>query len=159
MNDALHAVVAGRQFSLTSDGVVAAAAQQLPEPLRDHFCVVGGRRYPPKQVLALVTGLDRADFTTHQARRVLRRMGFFCGRRERPGDHAGRPDAGHLPHGGHEADALRPYIGQWVAQDGLDVLVVAETPEEVVAWLQRHDRAGAVFRVPTDPTRAGAAPA
>jgi hypothetical protein len=26
--------------------------------------LVRGRRFPPKQVLAAVTGLDRADFTT-----------------------------------------------------------------------------------------------
>jgi len=38
--------------------------------------VINGRRWPPKQVLALVTGLDRADFTTHQARRALTRLGF-----------------------------------------------------------------------------------
>ena len=30
-----------------------------PEPIREHFVVISGRRWPPKQVLALVTGLDR----------------------------------------------------------------------------------------------------
>jgi hypothetical protein len=34
----------------------------------DHFAVVNGRRFPPKQVISLVTGLDRADFNMHQAR-------------------------------------------------------------------------------------------
>ena len=33
----------------------------------------GGRPFPPKQVICLATGLDRADFTTHQARRILTR--------------------------------------------------------------------------------------
>jgi hypothetical protein len=35
-------------------------------------------------VIALATGLDRADFTTHQARRILRRLGFTAARRTRP---------------------------------------------------------------------------
>lgn len=48
----------------------------MPEPLRGHYVLVEGRRYPPKQVLSLATGLDRADFATHQARRTLKRLGF-----------------------------------------------------------------------------------
>src|SRR5215475_2754736 len=55
----------------------------LPEPIHEHFVVINGRRWPPKQVLALVTGLDRADFTTHQARRALARLGFPAGRAAR----------------------------------------------------------------------------
>ncbi|MGQ0717262.1 MAG: hypothetical protein ACT4NP_08080 [Pseudonocardiales bacterium] len=39
-----------------------------PEPIREHYVVIGWRRYPPKQGLAAVTGLDRGDFTTQQAR-------------------------------------------------------------------------------------------
>ncbi|HMD25560.1 MAG TPA: hypothetical protein VKH61_15795, partial [Streptosporangiaceae bacterium] len=48
--------------------------------IHEHFVVINGRRWPPKQVLALVTGLDRADFTTHQARRALTRLGFPAAR-------------------------------------------------------------------------------
>ncbi len=53
----------------------------LPEPISIHYAVIGARRYPPKQVIGLVTGIDRADFTTHQARRVLMGLGFAAGRR------------------------------------------------------------------------------
>ena len=49
-------------------------------PVHEHYVVVGGRRFPPKQVLSCVTGLDRADFTTHQARRILKRLGFVAAR-------------------------------------------------------------------------------
>lgn len=56
--------VAGRRFMLEREQVEAAVADKLPEPLREHFVVVGGRRYPPKQVLEAATGVDRADFTT-----------------------------------------------------------------------------------------------
>jgi hypothetical protein len=61
------------------------------------------------------------------------------------------------PHGGRQAEALRPYVGQWVALDGpTDVLVAADTPQEVLAWLARHKRRAAygMFRVPASVTEA-----
>jgi hypothetical protein len=113
--------------------------------------VVGGRRFPPKQVISAVTGLDRADFNTHQARQVLRRLGFTVGRKPDGSTGAGASVGRPGPHGGREADALRPFLGRWVAQRGLDVLVAADTPEAVLAWLERHnEKADAMFRVPLD---------
>ena len=58
--------VSGHRYELDRDGVQAALEGVLPEPIHEHFVVINGRRWPPKQVLALVTGLDRADFTTHR---------------------------------------------------------------------------------------------
>ena len=52
-----------------------------PEPLKDHFVVINRRRYPPKQVIEALTGLDRAEFTTHDARRIVTGLGFAAGRR------------------------------------------------------------------------------
>jgi len=132
--------------------------------------VINGRRWPPKQVLALVTGLDRADFTTHQARRALTRLGFPAGRAASPrGRHpvvsrAATP----LPSAASGADgrpallteALRPFIGLWVAVRGDDVLVAAPSPKEVVAWLAQHrQRAQSMFRVvDSEQAITGAAP-
>lgn len=147
----LSVTVAGSTFELDRTLVEERLADVLPDPLTDHYAVVGGRRYPPKQVIALVTGTDRADFATHQARRILRRLGFHVGRKS---DIVARPSGPSEdgPHGGAEAEALRPYIGQWVAQRGLEVLVAADTPQEVVEWLHRHDiEADGVFRVPGRP--------
>jgi hypothetical protein len=47
-----------------------------------------------------------------------------------------------------------------VAQRGLEVLVTADTPQAVLAWLERHNQqADAMFRVPGDETEAaGMAP-
>jgi hypothetical protein len=73
--------VAGESFELDATRVEHALAGLDPEPIREHYVVVGSRRYPPKQVLAAVTRLDRADFTTHQARSILRRLGFGVHRR------------------------------------------------------------------------------
>jgi hypothetical protein len=67
-----------------------------------------------------------------------------------------------LPHGGTQAIALAPYIGQWVAlRTPTEVLVAGDSPEEVLNWLaQRRLSADyGMLRVPTDGTlAAGAAP-
>jgi hypothetical protein len=149
--------IAGQRFELDPEGVERRMGGVLPDPVAQHYVVVNGFRYPPKQVIGLVTGLDRADFTTHHARRILMRLGFGTGRRE-------------ASHAGHREDrqtaeprltsALRPLAGRWVAVEGDDVLVAAGTPHEVVAWLSRHGRcADSMFRVPEDEAAAsGLAP-
>ena len=137
----------------------AALAGELPEPVRDHFVVVGSRRFPLKQEIRAVTGLDRADFTTHQARRILSRLGFQVGRRSGPRED-GEPPPARGPHGGRQADALRPFVGKWVALgDPYEVLVAADSPQEVLGWLARHGRRahGGMFRVPATAAEAEAA--
>jgi hypothetical protein len=148
-------VIAGNRFELQRSAIRHAMRKVLPEPLNEHYVVIGGRRYPPKQVIATVTGLDRADFTTHQARRILLRLGFPAARRTRkPGANAQRRSQGRdTP---SRADALRPYIGQWVATDGDEVLVAAENPAQVVGWLAEHGQtAESMFRVPENDQAAG----
>lgn len=142
-------IVAGQRFPLDRELVERTLSGELPDPVRDHYVVVAGRRYPPKQVLAAVTGLDRADFTTHQARRILTRLGFVAGRRSRDDSAAALPDRAG-PHGGRQAEALRPYVGKWVALSApTEVLVAADSPQEVLAWLARHGRkAWGMFPVP-----------
>lgn len=161
--------VSGHQYSLDPRGVEAALHGELPEPIHEHFVVINGRRWPPKQVLALVTGLDRADFTTHQARRALTRLGFPAGRAASPRGRQPVPPAVATPpatasgasgRSAPLAEALRPFIGLWVAVRGDDVLVAAHSPKEVVAWLAQHgQRAQSMFRV-ADSEKAitGAAP-
>lgn len=160
--------ISGRRFDLSAPQVERALQGELPEPILEHFVVVLGRRWPPKQVLALATGLDRADFTSHQARRALTRLGFTAARashhgHRRFGDSAAstpRDSRGDSARPSTLAEQLRPFIGQWVAIRGEEVLVGADSLPDVVAWLARHQqRAQSVFRVP-DSERAirGAAP-
>jgi hypothetical protein len=161
--------VSGHRYELDRHGVQVALEGVLPEPIHEHFVVINGRRWPPKQVLALVTGLDRADFTTHQARRALTRLGFPAARAASSREHqmrvaqtAGLP-ASAVGDGGSPrtlVEALRPFIGLWVAVRGDDVLVAASSPGEVVAWLAQHgQRAQSMFRVPdSDQAITGAAP-
>jgi hypothetical protein len=159
--------VSGRKYQLDHLRVERALQGELPEPIREHFVVILARRWPPKQVLSLVTGLDRADFTTHQARRALTRLGFPAGRAARhefPPDVQSSSAPGPLGQAdrGKESlvEALRPFIGLWVAVRDNEVLVAAPSPKDVVAWLAQHgQRAQSMFRV-TDSEHAviGAAP-
>lgn len=158
--------ISGQAFELDRPGIERCMLDLLPDPLHEHYVVVRGRRFPPKQVLSCATGLDRADFTTHQARRILKRLGFVAARAHREAAETD-PDTngqGELnPELRRQADALRPYIGQWVALAGpTDVLVAADSPQEVLRWLARHERRATygMFRVPASVAEAeGAAPA
>jgi hypothetical protein len=66
---------------------------------------------------------------------------------------------GEGPQGGA---ALAPFIGKWVALDSpAEVLVAADTPQEVLGWLARHNRHASygMFRVPSSAREAeGVAP-
>jgi hypothetical protein len=148
--------ISGQRFNLDPRRIVRAVSRALPEPVRDHYVVIEGRRYPPKQVIALATGLDRADFTTHQARRILRRLGFTAARRSA---HAAPVASGKPKRPASDpAEALRPHIGEWVALKDDEVLVAAETPAAVLAWLSQHDQtADSMFRVPESEAAAGGA--
>ena len=163
--------IAKQRFELRRETIERIMRQVLPEPISSHYVVIGRRRYPPKQVVALVTGLDRADFTSHQARRILMRLGFSAGRVP-PGSAVGRgarstdmsfadPPAGAGTARRRElGETLAALAGQWVAIKDDELLVAAPTPQELVGWLARHDRrADSMFRVPEDESAAaGLAP-
>src|SRR5689334_1637129 len=70
--------VGGRDFELTKQEVEVRMEGEEPELIQKHMVEVGGRMFPPKQVLAHVTGWDRGTFTTMEAQRVLTRTGFIC---------------------------------------------------------------------------------
>jgi hypothetical protein len=160
--------IAKRPFDLRRESIEKSVRQVLPEPVASHYVVIGSRRYPPKQVIGLVTGLDRADFTSHQARRILMGLGFAVGRRREPARSmpgststpvvsapaSMRTSHGRANSGGDErelAEVLRSFRGEWVATKDGELLVAAPTPKELVGWLARHRRrADSMFRVPED---------
>ncbi|MGH2904118.1 MAG: hypothetical protein ACRDK7_11125 [Solirubrobacteraceae bacterium] len=145
--------IAGQPFVLRSSDVVRAVREIDPEPIRSHYVVVEAQRFPPKQIVSELTGLDRADFTTHQARRTLIRLGFAAGRRPAK---SSRPRSARAPLQTVEAperlaDRLRPLAGRWVAIKDDDVIHATESPRELVRWLSRHgQKADSMFRVPED---------
>lgn len=148
----MTATIAGREFRVSAEDVRRVARHLDPEPIDVLFTVIDGRRFPPKQILEALTGLDRADFNSHQARAVLVRLGFPVERRRHAARTAG---AGEGPVGGSEVRALEPYVGQWVAQDGLEILYSASSPDEVARWLHRYGLRARVWRVPGSPAEVG----
>lgn len=151
--------IAGHPFDLKAEDVLHAVRNVDPEPIVSHYVVVGVRRFPPKQAIGEVTGLDRADFTTHQALRTLMRLGFVVGRRSAGGG-SSAPSNGATRATDRLVDSLRPLAGRWVAIKDDDLLHSADTLQDLVGWLARHDqRADSVFRVPEgDATSSGLAP-
>jgi len=160
--------VAKRRFELRADQVERAMLDVRPEPISSHYVVIDNRRFPPKQVIGAMTGVDRADFTSHQARRILMGLGFAAGRQPREeeterryetraahGGDASEPSARPLP-SRPSAETLAPYVGEWVATRGPRVLTFATDPRAVVSWLAEHrQEADSMFRVPADELRAG----
>ena len=73
---AMDFVLNGTTHSLDPSALRSALRGGAPEQVREHWVEVDGRRWPPKQALALVTGLDRAEFTSHIALRQFRRLGL-----------------------------------------------------------------------------------
>lgn len=70
--------VGGRELVVNAQDVIDRVGPASPEPIREHIVQIGGRSYPPKQALEIVTGWDRTTFTTSEARRVFRQLGFPC---------------------------------------------------------------------------------
>jgi len=64
------------QHSVDAGTVRAALRGLSPDDVREHWVDVDGVHWPPKQVFALTTGLERTEFTSHIALRQLRRLGF-----------------------------------------------------------------------------------
>lgn len=70
--------VGGEDYDLTKERVARAMRGVPGEPIQKHLVEIDDRVYPPKQVFAAVTSRPRTSFTTMEAQRVLRRLGFVC---------------------------------------------------------------------------------
>ncbi|HLI63150.1 MAG TPA: DUF5677 domain-containing protein [Terriglobales bacterium] len=71
--------VGGVQFDLTREDVDKKLRSIVPEPVRELFVEVNGNRFPIKQALSEVAGLQRGMFTSHDAMRVFRKLGIPIG--------------------------------------------------------------------------------
>src|SRR6476661_5767822 len=58
----------------------ARLAGHPPEPLQTHWVELDDQRWPPKQALEVILGVQRAGFTTHRASDILRGLGFATSR-------------------------------------------------------------------------------
>lgn len=78
--------VGGREFEPGRDEVLDRMRGEHHEPVRKHVVEMLETVFPPKQVIATVTGWPRTSFTTNEAQRVLTQLGFRC-RTARPDEH------------------------------------------------------------------------
>jgi hypothetical protein len=69
-------IIGGRELDITMDEVIRNMRSVRAEPIREHLVDISGVEFPPKQVLEQVSGFDRRSYTTMEANRVLRRLGF-----------------------------------------------------------------------------------
>jgi hypothetical protein len=65
-----------RRFHLTRQEVIERMREQKPDPIQTWAVAIEGMAYPVKQVLATVTGENRASFISHRARDILLRLDF-----------------------------------------------------------------------------------
>jgi len=66
----------GRHARVTSDEVAQRLRGAKFGEIRTHAVRVDGVLYPIKEAFAAVSGLDRLDFNTNQARTWFRKLGF-----------------------------------------------------------------------------------
>jgi hypothetical protein len=112
-------LVGGREIELTKDEVIEAMVDQEPELVREYFVETPSGWFPPKQIFECVTKWSRGTFTSHEAVRVLSRLGFSCRRTDELSSSSpanGVPQMGDSVEGKPEVRGLR---------DALKVLEVA----------------------------------
>ena len=73
-------LVGGRELELTQSQVVETMNGLGPEIVREYFVELPNGWFPPKQIFAAVTEWERSSFTSHEAVRVLSRLGLACRR-------------------------------------------------------------------------------
>jgi hypothetical protein len=74
----MRCVIARFPFDLTKSEVEQSMEGIPPEPATGVCVTIGRRIYPVKQVGQVITKQDRRDFTAHEVRRALTRLGFTC---------------------------------------------------------------------------------
>lgn len=123
--------VGGRDFNLTKQEVEARMKGEEPELIQKHMVEVNGQMFPPKQVLAHVTGWARTSFTTLEAQRVLTRIGFDCAEAR----------GGRLPQAAQIViDAVRDSAQQAMSDHGDAGLQRGFTAAAGIALRQLHER-------------------
>lgn len=67
--------IKGKEYLLSRSDVENAARLESPRRVNSYFVEIGGKRFPPKQLLRLATNSE-AVFDTSLAIRALRHIGF-----------------------------------------------------------------------------------
>lgn len=65
-----------KAFDLERKDIENAVKGQDPGPIYKYAVTIAGKEWPIKQVVGLATKLQSAEFTAHDAYRVLRKIGY-----------------------------------------------------------------------------------
>jgi hypothetical protein len=123
--------VGGRLLELDKETVERKMRDVLADTIQKHVVEIGGTVFPPKQVLAEVTGWERRSFTTAEAQRVLTKVGFIC--REAGVGADGR--AAWVTVSGYTLPKLDdPEIVSFSAQDGWWAHFTVDEGEDAGTW-------------------------
>jgi hypothetical protein len=69
-------ILRGETIKLTREGVEKAVKGKKPGPIRKYAIRLYDKEYPIKQVLSLAVHRSVAEFTAHDAYRILRKLDF-----------------------------------------------------------------------------------
>jgi hypothetical protein len=69
-------ILRGKSYSFERKDVENAVKGKEPGTIYKYAVTIHGKEYPIKQVIRLLMSLDSAEFTAHDAYRVLRKIGF-----------------------------------------------------------------------------------
>jgi hypothetical protein len=69
-------ILRGKAFNLERKDIENAVKREEPRPIYKYAVTISGKEWPIKQVVGLATKLQSAEFTAHDAYRVLRKIGF-----------------------------------------------------------------------------------
>jgi 5-methylcytosine-specific restriction protein B len=65
----------GEEHWVTKEDILSVAAREAPRRVNSYFVEIGGKRYPPKQLVRAATG-TKQFFDTGAAVRLLQALGF-----------------------------------------------------------------------------------
>lgn len=74
----MRCIIARFPFDLTKSGVLESMKGVKPEPVTGEYVIIDRRRYPVKQVGAVITRQDRRDFSAGEVTRAMTALGFTC---------------------------------------------------------------------------------
>lgn len=69
-------VLRGQVLNLEKEDITKAVRGESPGAIRKYAVTLNGKEYPIKQVLGAATGLPSAEYTAHDAYRILKKLGF-----------------------------------------------------------------------------------
>lgn len=120
--------VDGHSVEITHEEVSRRLNGVVPEKIQTHGARVNGTVYPVKQAVAVATGIARADFTSHAARRLLTRLGFeLIGNVTTRASEPLATSTDSDPHGWPWEGVVQQVFADWLRSNGWTVLGMADT--------------------------------